>query len=1200
MSLHSPSLGPSSPSPSSSAVTIPIPGKSILKKPPPAQAGLFSNSLSRLGLGFGRFLPGDKGGDHSSSSSSSSAGGSGANGKDGASGNGRAGEGGGKEKEDEAAKVLKRAHFILPEIAVVYPISALAPPSTPALRDEKRAIEERERERRRRVVRAGSYGNGGSSASPSRSSSLTPNGAVAGDGVSVRTTGSRETDRQREEEEWWAMDKVESFYRECCEGCQEPPDKGITAAFKATPPTHPRTVDFSGVQLTFTSASILADVLSIEWGLRKAVFRECDLEEMTLKPLLHALLIPRSLAFLSLASNRRLKAGAWRIVGAYLGKAHTLTFLDLSQNALDKKAVECVVAALGDEKDRDRGKDKDGRQRGLVSLKLDDCGLRAAALETLSRAVRTSSLRNISLRHNKISPTGAVALALMIRDYPDVLAAPAGISSMPSSPTVASRHLDGLPHAHNNTHAGNSSPMLPPSLSSLKAALPLQPPPRHPATTLTAAQTTYTPYVPRRRQQSAAASVPAGRAVVASSVLGGVTARHVPNASPASSIHLESPKAAPMGLGGNEARDREAREREKEAREREKERERGGPSAALLDKVRALDALPRVGALRTLDLRGNDLRTGITYIAQVLKRNRTLKVLNLAENKLDVACLVSLAEALKYNSSLETLDLSRNPCSGPGLEGIQSLRTAFTLNTALKRLFLSSTSMGSPGAIALAEFLPESASLLHLDLTENALGVAGVLALSKGLEANFVMRCLDLNIPPGDEEFARLCRNILNTCVRNTEEAERVAAERANGGGSGGSGAHTPVGSVMGVPGVIGGGQGNGSTTGSGRGQGKGVWGMIEESELAKSIRLDEEKKSEVDVAVRARACMAVLEAMLPNAVAAPTTAPPSMSPADALKQAKALTHELSNLIQETDDPGRMEELLDVNDALTDLVARVPPPGRPTLTLQGLGLKWAPGTGPAIPSPALENGHAPPDDAANGHAGEEDHSPTTPRIDKGKARAVPEPEEPEKVLSPTLMLSHDEEEDEDGEGRLRFSPVEAEDDDGETVIGPTDRSRSWVEEEGEVFRKGTALLTEEEMDGEYAGEDLRKELLEAMVERPPPRPVTDQFGIEILQQDQPQPQEQPASPQPTSPVVDKPPPRPYIRRSSSASIMSMISPTVSSFSPGGGQIPERQGSPKIPSSPVPSSPVPSSPSPLGTGVRPYLPRSRSSSSPLDR
>jgi uncharacterized protein YjeT (DUF2065 family) len=40
------------------------------------------------------------------------------------------------------------------------------------------------------------------------------------------------------------------------------------------------------------------------------------------------------------------------------------------------------------------------------------------------------------------------------------------------------------------------------------------------------------------------------------------------------------------------------------------------------------------------------LQGGITYIAQVLKRNRTLKVLNLSENKLEVAGLVAIAEGL--------------------------------------------------------------------------------------------------------------------------------------------------------------------------------------------------------------------------------------------------------------------------------------------------------------------------------------------------------------------------------------------------------------------------------------------------------------------------------------------------------------------------------------------------------------------------
>ena len=55
----------------------------------------------------------------------------------------------------------------------------------------------------------------------------------------------------------------------------------------------------------------------------------------------------------------------------------------------------------------------------------------------------------------------------------------------------------------------------------------------------------------------------------------------------------------------------------------------------------------------------------------------------------------------------------------------------------------------------MAEFLPESVSLLHLDLTMNTLDLAGVMALNSGLRANHLMRCLDLNIPPDDEEMAR-------------------------------------------------------------------------------------------------------------------------------------------------------------------------------------------------------------------------------------------------------------------------------------------------------------------------------------------------------------------------------------------------------------------------------------------------------------
>ena len=36
----------------------------------------------------------------------------------------------------------------------------------------------------------------------------------------------------------------------------------------------------SGVQLNPAMASILSDVFTIEWGLRKIIFRECDLDEI--------------------------------------------------------------------------------------------------------------------------------------------------------------------------------------------------------------------------------------------------------------------------------------------------------------------------------------------------------------------------------------------------------------------------------------------------------------------------------------------------------------------------------------------------------------------------------------------------------------------------------------------------------------------------------------------------------------------------------------------------------------------------------------------------------------------------------------------------------------------------------------------------------------------------------------------------------
>ncbi|KAI6169874.1 hypothetical protein EDD17DRAFT_1785645, partial [Pisolithus thermaeus] len=979
----------SSCSPSSSAVTIPIPGKSILKRPPPTQTGILNRIRG--------FLP-------TQPSSSTS----------------------------DELKPLKRAHFILPQLTIVYPFSSVNPPSTPTLKEEKKAIEEREAERRKRVLRGNSIG---------------PN----------------------DTEEWWSLDKVESFYRECCESREEPPDPAVSAAFKRAASASPRSVDLSGVQLTPTSAAILSDVFSIEWGLRKLTLRECDLDEAKLKVVLHALLIPGTLVYLSIASNRGLKTPAFKIIGAYASKAKSLQFLDLSQTHLDKKAVEYVTACL-----------VTAPESGLVSLRLDDCALRPNALETLSRVVRTSSLRNISLRHNRISATGAVALALMIRDYPDVALAPSPITS-PSPSTSSSILPSTTPSllSPQSSPLPGTVPLPPPSRSG-----PVLPPPRHPGSS--SLQTTYTPYIPRSKRGAVAAQTQAQQAadsrvnpvpLITSSAGGGVTTRVESLAN--GHGHGHGPGPGGISMAGKHD---------------------DGLSAALLDKVRALDALPRLGALRTLDLRGNDLRNGVTYLAQVLKRNRTLKVLNLSENKLDVQCLVAIAEALKYNQCLETLDLSRNPCCGPALEGIQSLRTAFTLNAALKRLFLSSTQLTSSGAIALAEFLPESRSLLHLDLTDNKLDLAGVMALSRGVQGNWVIRCLDLNIPPDDEEFARMCREILNTCIRNTEAASKASKAAA--------------------------------TQTNEKDAGKGVWGLIEESELARSIRRDDAKVSCSDIELAKVGSTAWLDATIsPAALPSPSspvlpsspTSSANLSPQEIEQKARELVNDLTVQIQSTADASKLEPLLSLCDRLNAVVSNLSTP-RPTLGLKTQGL----GVAELASGHILHTSPAPMSD-------DEDDEPPTPRVDKGKGRAEPEPEEHEKVLSPSFMISESED-----EGSVEGAEAVA--------VSPTDRSKSWVEEEGEIFRKGAVLLGPEEMEGEYAGEELRRELLEAMVERPPPRSIVDDFGMDLSLS--PVISEEP----PRSPIAEEPqsqklPPRPYMSRNrstSSNSVHTLTSPASES------------------------------------------------------
>lgn len=64
-----------------------------------------------------------------------------------------------------------------------------------------------------------------------------------------------------------------------------------------------------------------------------------------------------------------------------------------------------------------RSRHQSTHSSSLTSLRMENCSLKNSALEVLAHGVRHSNVKHISLRKNRINHMGAVALALLIRDY---------------------------------------------------------------------------------------------------------------------------------------------------------------------------------------------------------------------------------------------------------------------------------------------------------------------------------------------------------------------------------------------------------------------------------------------------------------------------------------------------------------------------------------------------------------------------------------------------------------------------------------------------------------------------------------------------------------------------------------------------------------------------------------------------------------
>ncbi|WRT66800.1 uncharacterized protein IL334_003763 [Kwoniella shivajii] len=1020
---------------------------------------------------------------------------------------------------------LKRATFVLPNLSITYPISSQGEPWSAKVTEDRRRIETNHR-----LLLSSSCGP-----------------------------------------QYWSSHRLVMLYESACRGREERPRVGIVRALEviplppksrhihltlrpvdhttigvALPAGSPNTLD---APLTRYAAESFADVLSAEWGLMDLKLENGVIEgEDVLKPILHALLISGTLPSLGLAGNKKIKAGGWRLLATFLKRARSLRYIDLSDTVWDKKSVEYLVLALaptqlgvedssflpdpslspdllmdntstrislevngdGDGPVRDAYgsfippapllKEGDANRTSAVvqTLRLDGCGLKANVLETLAQGVRSSDLKNISLRRNRIGPLGAVALALMIRDYPDSVLT---MSSL--SPGLTS---SGLVH----------SPLLGPP--SDPASNPCTP------TTLPYAARTRKPQPPLPNHDRDLPPIP----MIVSSATGGVTSRTIPEG-----YKPPPPPKHPLVMpgGGNSAMQEAGNftVSNATAEGRMSTMESGGASIALQRSVRALDGVERIGRLLTLDLKSNEIKNGVSYIAQVLKRNRTLKVLNLSDNRIETSGLVAIAEALKYNSSLETLDLSSNPCCGPSGEGIAALRTAFTVNTSLKRLFLADTGLTNDGAISLAEFLPETKSLLHLDLTNNScIDTAGILAISVGLKSNKLIRCLDISIPPNSPDLAGLSQNILQSCIRNTE----LAVESSK--------SHQEV-----------------------------IWGPIKKSTLVRQVKEADEMRKEQERLALAQSpeglarefvytlrpervvvvteetlndlqkwfeAAAVYKKRSSQAIRWEPGQLPKEEFEELVQRSKVLKERVVDQIQEPSTDDRMlEHLLGLNDMLTNSIefgsTFVPPP-RLLLPSQIVPTESSPIqpqrlypqrrhmriSSTEISSPNFSIGDSDNDDSDPEEINENSFSQNTPTKSPAKSNRLIASGLGLGSITPIKhkpSISGEEQE----EGFLEAQGNEASpitglqpltlfngEDHLDDLTSPTEQtSRAWVEEEGEIFRKGIKLgVVDDEDDnlgmsgekGEVSGEELRKEILDTPVARSPTRRIINEDGEE--------------------------------------------------------------------------------------------------------
>jgi len=152
----------------------------------------------------------------------------------------------------------------------------------------------------------------------------------------------------------------------------------------------------------------------------------------------------------------------------------------------------------------------------------------------------------------------------------------------------------------------------------------------------------------------------------------------------------------------------------------------------------------------------------ILNVAKILKSNKSVKVLCLADNELAAAGSSQLAQALENNVHLQVLDLHN---SGIRNEGVEHIASSLIKNKALRVIKLDTNDISEQGAGKLADALTANIRLEELDLYRNKIGNVGAKLIAHALKTNQRLKYLNL----GDNEITDIgATELLESLKDNT------------------------------------------------------------------------------------------------------------------------------------------------------------------------------------------------------------------------------------------------------------------------------------------------------------------------------------------------------------------------------------------------------------------------------------------------